>query len=118
VIELRKGEIGDVVLNNLYAQTQMQSTFGINMVALVDGQPRLLNLKEILDAFVRHRREVISRRTSFLLRKSKEKGHILEGLAVALANIDSIIELIKSSPSSNEAKEKLLAGSWKSDSVL
>ena len=118
VIELRKGEIGDVVLNNLYAQTQMQSTFGINMVALVDGQPRLLNLKEILDAFVRHRREVISRRTSFLLRKSKERGHILEGLAVALANIDSVIELIKSSPSSNEAKEKLLAGSWKSDSVL
>jgi len=118
VIELRKGEIGDVVLNNLYAQTQMQSTFGINMVALVDGQPRLLNLKEILDAFVRHRREVISRRTSFLLRKSKERGHILEGLAVALANIDSIIELIKSSPSSNEAKEKLLEGSWKSDSVL
>ena len=118
VIELRKGEIGDVVLNNLYAQTQMQSTFGINMVALVDGQPRLLNLREILDAFVRHRREVISRRTSFLLRKSKERGHILEGLAVALANIDSIIKLIKSSPSSNEAKEKLLAGSWKSDSVL
>ena len=118
VIELRKGEIGDVVLNNLYAQTQMQSTFGINMVALVEGQPRLLNLKEILDAFVRHRREVISRRTSFLLRKSKERGHILEGLAVALANIDSIIKLIKSSPSSNEAKEKLLAGSWKSDSVL
>ena len=118
VIELRKGEIGDVVLNNLYAQTQMQSTFGINMVALVDGQPRLLNLKEILEAFVRHRREVISRRTSFLLRKSKERGHILEGLAVALANIDSVIELIKSSPSSNEAKEKLLAGSWKSDSVL
>ena len=89
VIELRKGEMGEVVLNNLYAQTQMQSVFGINMVALVEGRPRLLNLKEILDAFIRHRREVVSRRTSFLLRKAREKGHILEGLAVALANIDS-----------------------------
>ena len=118
VIELRKGEMGEVVLNNLYAQTQMQSTFGINMVAIVDGQPRLLNLKEILDAFIRHRREVISRRTNYLLRKAKERGHILEGLAVALANIDSIIELIKSSPSPAEAKEKLLAGSWDSNSVL
>ena len=118
VIELRKGEMGEVVLNNLYAQTQMQSTFGINMVAIVDGQPRLLNLKEILDAFIRHRREVISRRTNYLLRKAKERGHILEGLAIALANIDSIIELIKSSPSPAEAKEKLLAGSWDSNSVL
>ena len=118
VIELRKGEMGDVVLNNLYAQTQMQSVFGINMVALVDGQPRLLNLKEVLDAFIRHRREVVSRRTTFLLRKARERGHILEGLAVALANIDAVIELIKSSPSSAEAKEKLLARSWKSDSVL
>ena len=118
VIELRKGEMGDVVLNNLYAQTQMQSVFGINMVALVDGQPRLLNLKEILDAFIRHRREVVSRRTTYLLRKAREKGHILEGLAVALANIDAVIELIKSSPTSAEAKEKLLARSWKSDSVL
>ncbi len=118
VIELRKGEMGDVVLNNLYAQTQMQSVFGINMVALVDGQPRLLNLKEILDAFLRHRREVVSRRTKYLLRKAKERGHILEGLAVALANIDAVIELIKSSPTSAEAKEKLLSRSWKSDSVL
>ena len=118
VIELRKGEMGDVVLNNLYAQTQMQSVFGINMVALVDGQPRLLNLKEILDAFIRHRREVVSRRTSYLLRKARERGHVLEGLAVALANIDAVIELIKSSPNSAEAKEKLLARSWKSDSVL
>lgn len=118
VIELRKGEMGDVVLNNLYAQTQMQSVFGINMVALVDGQPRLLNLKEVLDAFIRHRREVVSRRTTYLLRKARERGHILEGLAVALANIDAVIELIKSSPSSAEAKEKLLARSWKSDSVL
>ncbi len=118
VIELRKGEMGDVVLNNLYAQTQMQSVFGINMVALVDGQPRLLNLKDMLDSFIRHRREVVSRRTSFLLRKARERGHILEGLAVALANIDAVIALIKSSPSSAEAKEKLLARSWKSDSVL
>ncbi|MDA1371193.1 MAG: DNA gyrase subunit A [Proteobacteria bacterium] len=118
VIELRKGEMGEVVLNNLYAQTQMQSVFGINMVALVDGQPRVLNLKEVLDSFIRHRREVVSRRTSYLLRKAKERGHILEGLAVALANIDAVIELIKSSPSSADAKEKLLARSWKSDSVL
>lgn len=118
VIELRKGEMGDVVLNNLYAQTQMQSVFGINMVALVDGQPKLLNLKDMLDAFIRHRREVVSRRTTYLLRKARERGHILEGLAVALANIDAVIELIKTSPTSAEAKEKLLARSWKSDSVL
>ena len=118
VIELRKGEMGEVVLNNLYAQTQMQSVFGINMVALVEGAPRLLNLKEILDSFVRHRREVVSRRTVYLLRKAREKGHILEGLAGALANIDQVIELIKKSPSSNEAKEELLKRSWRSDSVL
>lgn len=118
VIELRRGEMGDVVLNNLYAQTQMQSVFGINMVALVDGQPKLLNLKEVLDAFLRHRREVVSRRTTYLLRKARERGHVLEGLAVALANIDAVIELIKTSPTSAEAKEKLLARSWKSDSVL
>jgi DNA gyrase subunit A len=118
VIELRRGEVGEVVLNNLYSQTQMQSVFGINMVALVDGQPRVLNLKEILDAFIRHRREIVSRRTSYLLRKAREKGHVLEGLAVALANIDAVIELIKKSPTSAEAKQKLLARSWKSDSVL
>ena len=118
VIELRKGDLGEVVLNNLYAQTQMQSVFGINIVALVDGEPRLLNLKEVLDSFVRHRREVVSRRTVYLLRKAREKGHILEGLAVALANIDEVIELIKKSPSSAEAKEELLKRSWKSDSVL
>lgn len=118
VIELRRGEVGDVVLNNLYSQTQMQSVFGINMVALVDGQPRLLNLKEILDSFIRHRREVVSRRTTYLLRKARERGHILEGLAVALANIDAVIELIKGSPTSAEAKDKLLSRSWKSDSVL
>ena len=118
VIELRKGELGEVVLNNLYAQTQMQSVFGINIVALVDGEPRLLNLKEVLDSFVRHRREVVSRRTKYLLRKAREKGHILEGLAVALANIDEVIELIKKSPTSAEAKEGLLNRSWESDSVL
>lgn len=118
VIELRRGEVGEVVLNNLYAQTQMQSVFGINMVALVDGQPKLLNLKEILQSFIRHRREVVTRRTVYLLRKAREKGHILEGLAVALANIDAVIQLIKESPSSAEAKEKLLARSWVSTSVL
>lgn len=118
VIELRRGEVGEVVLNNLYAQTQMQSVFGINMVALVDGQPKLLNLKEILQSFIRHRREVVTRRTVFLLRKAREKGHILEGLAVALANIDAVIQLIKDSPSSAEAKEKLLGRSWVSTSVL
>ncbi len=112
VIELRRGEIGDVVLNNLYAQTQLQSVFGINMVALVDGQPKILNLKEILDAFIRHRREVVTRRTVYLLRKARERGHLLEGLAIALANIDPIIALIKASPSSAEAREKLIAGNW------
>ena len=112
VIELRRGENAEVVLNNLYQQTQMQSVFGINMVALVDGQPRTLNLKQMLEAFVRHRREVVTRRTVFELRKAREKGHILEGLAVALANIDEIIELIKQSPSGAEAKERLLARAW------
>jgi DNA gyrase subunit A len=107
VIELRRGEIGDVVLNNLYAQTQLQSVFGINMVALVDGQPKILNLKEIIEAFIRHRREVVTRRTVYLLRKARERGHILEGLAIALTNIDPVIELIKASPSSSEAREKL-----------
>ena len=112
VIELRRGEMGDVVLNNLYAQTQLQSVFGINMVALVDGQPRVLNLKEILEAFIRHRREVVTRRTVYLLRKARERGHILEGLAIALSNIDPVIELIKASPSAAEAREKLLARGW------
>ena len=118
VIELRRGEVGEVVLNNLYAQTQMQSVFGINMVALVDGQPRLLNLKEIIECFIRHRREVVTRRTVYLLRKAREKGHILEGLAVALADIDAVIALIKESPSSAEAKEKLIARAWRANSVL
>ena len=118
VIELRRGEIGDVVLNNLYAQTAMQSVFGINMVALVDGQPKVLNLKEVLEAFVRHRREVVTRRTIYLLRKARERGHILEGLAIALSNIDPIIELIKASPTSQEAREKLLAQAWAPGDVM
>ncbi|NND68643.1 MAG: DNA gyrase subunit A [Halioglobus sp.] len=118
VIELRRGEVGDVVLNNLYAQTQLQSVFGINMVALVDNQPKVLNLKQMLEAFIRHRREVVTRRTVYLLRKARERGHILEGLAIALANIDPIIELIKASPSPNEAREKLLAQSWSPGDVM
>jgi DNA gyrase subunit A len=118
VIELRRGEMGDVVLNNLYAQTQLQSVFGINMVALVDGQPKVLNLKEILEAFIRHRREVVTRRTVYLLRKARERGHILEGLAIALSNIDPVIELIKASPSASEAREKLLARGWPPGDVL
>ena len=112
VIELRRGEVGDVVLNNLYAQTQLQAVVGINMVALVDGQPKLLNLKEIIEAFIRHRREVVTRRTLFLLRKARERGHVLEGLAVALANIDAIIELIKTSPTGADARERLVASAW------
>ena len=112
VIELRRGEVAEVVLNNLFQHTQLQSVFGINMVALVDNQPRLLNLKEILEAFIRHRREVVTRRTLFELRKARERAHILEGLAVALANIDEIIALIKRSPSPREAKEALLARRW------
>ena len=112
VIELRRGEVGDVVLNNLYAQTQLQSVVGINMVALVDGQPKVLNLKEIIEAFLRHRREVVTRRTLFLLRKARERGHVLEGLAVALANIDEIIELIKTSPTAADARERLIAAAW------
>jgi DNA gyrase subunit A len=118
VIELRKGESADVVLNNLYAQTQMQVVFGINMVALLDGQPRLLTLKQMLEAFIDHRREVVTRRTVFLLRKARERGHVLEGLAVALANIDTVIELIKTSPSAADAKEKLMAQGWHAGGVL
>jgi DNA gyrase subunit A len=100
VIELRRGEVGDVVLNNLYAQTQLQSVVGINMVALVDGEPKILNLKQMIEAFVRHRREIVTRRTVYLLKKARERGHVLEGLAIALTNIDDIIDLIKSSPTS------------------
>ena len=112
VIELKRGEVGEVVLNNLYAQTQLQSVFGINVVALVDGQPKLLNLKELLTHFVRHRREVVTRRTVYLLRKARERGHILEGLAVAISNIDPVIELIKTSASPADAKEALIAHGW------
>jgi DNA gyrase subunit A len=114
VIELKRGEQPEVVLNNLYKETQMQDTFGMNMVALVDAQPRLLNLKDLLEAFLRHRREVVTRRTVYELRKARERGHILEGLAVALSNVDEIIELIKSSPSPAEAKQSLLARPWAS----
>ncbi|WP_417312826.1 DNA gyrase subunit A [Ectopseudomonas khazarica] len=117
VIELRRGEVPDVVLNNLYAQTQMQSVFGINVVALVDGQPKTLNLKDMLEVFVRHRREVVTRRTVYELRKARERGHILEGQAVALSNIDPVIELIKASPTPAEAKERLLATAWESSAV-
>ena len=117
VIELRRGEMGDVVLNNLYAQTQLQSVVGINMVALVDGQPRTLNLLEMIEAFVRHRREVVTRRTVYLLRKARERGHVLEGLAIALVNIDEIIELIKTSPTPADAKAGLVAKPWLSGEV-
>ncbi len=114
VIELKRGENADVILNNLYKDTQMQDTFGMNMVALVDGQPRLLNLKEMLDAFLRHRREVVTRRTVFELRKARERGHILEGLAVALSNVDEIIQIIKSSETPPIAREKLMGRAWRS----
>ena len=117
VIELRRGESGEVVLNNLYAQTQLQSVFGINCVALVDGQPKILNLKEMLEAFLRHRREVVTRRTIYLLRKARERGHILEGQAVALSNIDEVIALIKASPTPAEAREALCGRGWASETV-
>ncbi|MCE7917250.1 MAG: DNA gyrase subunit A, partial [Nitrosomonas sp. PRO5] len=117
VIELKRGEVPEVVLNNLYKETQMQDTFGINMVALVDGQPRLLNLKQMLDHFLRHRREVVTRRTLFELRKARERGHLLEGLAVALSNVDEIIALIKAAPTPAEAKKGLMARTWRSSLV-
>tara|TARA_R110000868_G_scaffold34671_2_gene125039 strand:- start:25948 stop:28686 length:2739 start_codon:yes stop_codon:yes gene_type:complete len=118
VIELRRGEMPEVVLNNLFAQTQLQGVFGINVVALVDGQPRTLNLKQLLEAFVKHRREVVTRRTIFDLRKARERGHLLEGLALALANIDPVIQLIKESTNAAEAKEKLIATAWDPGDVL
>jgi DNA gyrase subunit A len=117
VIELRRGEVPEVILNNLYAQTQLQSVFGINVVALVDGQPRTMNLKDMLEVFVRHRREVVTRRTVYELRKARERGHILEGQAVALSNIDPVIELIKTSPTPADAKERLIATAWASSAV-
>jgi DNA gyrase subunit A len=118
VIELKRGEMGEVVLNNLYAQTQLQSVFGINMVALVDGQPKILNLKEMLEAFVRHRREVVTRRTIYLLKKARERAHTLEGFAIALANIDEIIALIKKSPTPADAREALVSKGWAPGTVV
>jgi DNA gyrase subunit A len=112
VIEIKRGEMGEVVLNNLYAQTQMQTVFGINTVALVDGQPRTLNLLELLEYFIRHRREVVTRRTVYLLRKARERGHVLEGLAVAIANIDEVIVAIKNSQTPAEARDALLSRGW------
>jgi DNA gyrase subunit A len=118
VIEVRRGEVPEVIINNLYKQTAMQTVFGVNMVALIDGQPKLLNLKQVIEAFVKHRREVVTRRTIFELRKAREKAHILEGLAVALTNIDEMIELIKASPSPAVAKERMLEREWAIGSVV
>jgi DNA gyrase subunit A len=117
VIELKRGEVPEVVLNNLYKYTQLQDTFGMNMVALVDNQPRLLNLKQMLECFLSHRREVVTRRTVFELRKARDRGHVLEGLAVALANIDEFIRIIKAAPTPPEAKRELLLKSWDSEVV-
>ncbi|HAX19649.1 MAG TPA: DNA gyrase subunit A [Hydrogenophaga sp.] len=117
VIELKRGEVPEVVLNNLYKQTQLQDTFGINMVALIDGQPRLCNLKDLIQVFLEHRREVVTRRTVFNLRKARERGHVLEGLAVALANIDEFIKIIRESPTPPVAKAELMTRSWDSQLV-
>ena len=117
VIELKRGENADVILNKLYKETQMQDSFGINMVAIIDGQPKLLNLKQVIDAFLRHRREVVTRRTVFELRKARERGHILEGLAVALSNVDEIIALIKAAPTPADAKRGLMSRAWRSSLV-
>ena len=116
VIELKRGEVPEVVLNNLYKQTQLQDTFGVNMVALIDGQPKLCNLRELIQVFLQHRREVVTRRTVYDLRKARERGHVLEGLAVALANIDEFIRIIRESPTPPVAKTELMARSW--DSAL
>ncbi len=118
VIELRRGEIGEVILNNLYTQTQLEQVFGINMVALIDGRPRVLNLKEILEAFITHRREVVTRRTLFSLKKARQRGHLLEGLAVALSNIDEVIKLIKNAPNSQQAQTSLMETTWGAGYVL
>jgi DNA gyrase subunit A len=117
VIELKRGENPEVILNNLWKETQLEETFGMNMVALVDGQPRLLNLKQFLDAFLRHRREVVTRRTVFELRKARERGHVLEGLAVALSNVDDVIALIKGAATPADAKRELMARLWRSKLV-
>ncbi len=117
VIELKRGENAEVILNQLYKDTPMQDSFGINMVAILDGQPKLLNLKQVIEAFLRHRREVVTRRTIFELRKARERGHILEGLAVALSNVDEIIALIKAAPTPPDAKREMMARSWRSSLV-
>ena len=117
VLELKRAELPEVILNNLYKDTQLQDTFGMNMVALVDGQPRLLNLRQIIDEFIRHRREVVTRRSVFELRKARERGHVLEGLAVALSNVDEIIALIKAAPAPADAKQQLLSRTWRSSLV-
>src|SRR5205814_239218 len=111
------GEVPEVVLNNLYKQTQLQDTFGINMVALIDNQPKLCNLKDLVEIFLEHRREVITRRTVFELRKARERGHVLEGLAVALSNVDEIIALIKVAAAPAEAKRELMSRTWRSQLV-
>src|SRR5690242_16001812 len=117
VIELRRGEVADIILNNLFKLTQLQDSFGMNMVALVDGQPRLLNLKQFLEFFLQHRREIVVRRTRFELRKARDRGHILEGLAVALSNVDEIIALIKAAATPAEAKAALMGKAWRSHTV-
>ncbi len=117
VIELKRGEVAEIVLNNLYAQTPMETVFGINMVALLDGQPRLMSLRDMLEAFLRHRREVVTRRSIYELRRARERAHVLEGLAVALANIDAIIALIKASPTPQEARTAMLARAWSAGAV-
>ena len=117
VIELKRGEVPEVVLNNLYKYTQLQDTFGMNLVALVDGQPRLLNLKQMVEYFLQHRREVVTRRTVYQLRKARERGHVLEGLAVALANIDEFIRIIKAAPTPPVARQDLMDKTWDSSLV-
>ena len=117
VIELKRGEVPEVVLNNLFKQTQLQDTFGMNMVALVDGRPKVLNLRQMLDCFLQHRREVVTRRTIYELRKARERGHVLEGLAVALSNVDEVIALIKAAPTPADAKEGLMSRIWRSPLV-
>jgi len=117
VIELKRGEIPEVALNNLYKQTQLQDTFGMNMVALVDGQPRLLSLKDLIESFISHRREVVTRRMVFELRQARARGHLLEGLAVALSNVDAVVDLIKKAPTPADAKHGLMSRVWSSDLV-
>src|SRR5947207_10745159 len=114
VIELKRGEVPDIITNNLFKLTQLQDSFGMNMVALVDGQPRVLNIKQMLEAFLRHRREVVTRRTVFELRKARERGHVLEGLAVALSNVDAVIAIIKSAATPAAARTEPMGRTWRS----